>query len=144
MALSGFSVGRDVSLDIIDTSGNPLDFGLMTSFKHKKDQVDVKVKPIGGGTIHITIPDGYSGSFTYERRNGNADDYFCRMDDNYYAGRDQPTITFTETVQEPDGSISQYRYIGVVLSYQDAGEWKGDATVKQVINWFASKKIKIQ
>ena len=143
MPLQGFSVGRDISFDITDTTGAPLDFGLLTEFKSKKDNKKHKVNPIGGGSIEITFPDGYSGTFKYERRNSSADDYFCRMDANYYAGTDTPQLSFTETVQNPDGSISQYRYIGVTLSYDDGGTWAGDKTVSQTIAWHAAKKLKI-
>ncbi|MFD2271412.1 hypothetical protein ACFS07_10430 [Undibacterium arcticum] len=40
-------------------------------------------------------------------------------------------VTITETIQEVSGSISQYRYLQVLLTLEDAGNYKGDDSVHQ-------------
>jgi len=41
------------------------------------------------------------------------------------------------------GAVSQFRFEGVVLKLDDAGNWKGDSTVKQKLSFMASRRIKV-
>lgn len=139
--LNGFSVGRDISLTIT-TSGGQQRFGLLTSFKSKQDRTEQKIKGLDGKTRHVRFPDGWSGSFMYDRRNGNLENYIAQQESNYYAGVNEDGATITATIQEPNGSVSQFKYVGVLLSLDDAGEWKGDSTIKQSLSFVASERKK--
>lgn len=142
MPQNNFSVGRDVSLDII-TSNGPLSFGLITKFTSKQDIVDKKVKGIDGITRHVRFPDGWSGTFDIERQDSTLDDYFATQEQQYYDGIAEQGATITETIQEVNGSISQYRYLGVLLKFDDAGDKSGDSTVMQKLSFVASRRIKV-
>ncbi|HCA26554.1 MAG TPA: hypothetical protein DEP05_02745 [Betaproteobacteria bacterium] len=142
MSVNGFSVGRDISLDIVGPDG-PLRFGLITSFTTKPDMVDHKVKGLDGITQHVRFYDGWSGSFEIERQGSMVDDYFAQLEADYYAGKSESNCTLTETITETSGAVSQYRYLGVLLKLDDAGAWKGDSTVKQKIAFMASRREKV-
>ena len=142
MPVNNFSVGRDLSIDIITKEG-PLRLNLLTSFKAKQDITDGKVKGIDGITRHVRFPDGWSGSFMLERQDHSVDDYFSQLEANYYAGLNEQPATITETIAEPNGAVSQYRYMGVLLKLDDAGTWEGDKTVKQSLSFVASRRQKI-
>jgi len=142
MPLNSFSVGRDLSLDIIGQQG-PLRFNLITEFQSKPDVTDVKVKGLDGITRHARFPDGWSGSFSIERQDSTLDDYFSQLEANYYAGLNELPVTITETISEVSGSISQYRYMQVLLTLEDAGTWKGDATVKQKVKFVSARRMKV-
>lgn len=142
MSVNGFTVGRDLSLDIIGANG-PLRFNLITDFKAKPDITDQKVKGLDGITRHVRFPDGWSGSFTVERQDSTIDDYFAQVEANYYAGLNETTLTLTETITEASGAVSQFRYTGVLLKLDDAGEYKGDSTVKQMVSFVAARRIKV-
>lgn len=142
MPLNGFSVGRDVSLDIITPSG-PIRFNLITKFAAKMDITDKKIKGLDGITRHTRFPDGWTGSFEIERMDSTADDYFAQIEDNYYQGLNEQPATITETISEPNGSITQYRYMNVLLKYEDAGDWAGDSTVKQKISFVSARRLKV-
>lgn len=139
MPINGFSVGRDVTLDVVGASG-PLRFGLVTKFTSKPDIQDQKIKGLDGITRHVRFPDGWSGSFDVERMNDVLDNYFAQLEDNYYAGTNEQPCTITETITEPDGSLSQYRYEGVLLKLDDAGDWEGAKTVKQKVSFVATRR----
>lgn len=142
MPLNGFSVGRDVSLDIVTPTG-PIRFSMVTKFMSKQDLVDKKIKGLDGITRHLRFPDGWTGSFEIERQDSTADDYFAAQEENYYQGQNELPCTITETIQEVNGSITQYRYVGVLLKFEDAGEWKGDESVKQKVSFVSARRQKV-
>ncbi len=142
MPINNFSVGRDVSLDVVTPDG-PLPFGLITKFTAKPDITDKKIKGIDGITRHVRFPDGWSGVFDVERQDSTLDDYFASLEANYYAGMNELSCTITETIQEVSGAVSQFRYVGVLLKLDDAGDWAGDETVKQKLSFVASRRLKV-
>ena len=46
-------------------------------------------------------------------------------------------------VTEVDGSVSTYQYSGVVFKLVNAGTWKGDSTVKQKLEFFATQRQRV-
>jgi hypothetical protein len=142
MPLNGYNVGRDVSIDIVTPNG-PLQFSQVTKFTSKMDITDKKIKGLDGITRHVRFPDGWAGSFEIERQNSNADDYFAGLEDAYYNGLSEQPCTITETIQEVNGAITQYRYVNVLLKFDDAGDWAGDSTVKQKISFVSARRQKV-
>lgn len=142
MPLNDFSIGRDVSLDIMTPSG-PLRLNKITGFTAKQDITDHKVKGLDGITTHLRFPDGWAGSFDIERMDSSLDDYFATIEANYYAGLNEKTCTILETVSEPTGATTQYRFERVLLKYDDAGDWKGDSSVKQKVSFVAARRVKV-
>ena len=141
MPVNTFSVGRDVSL-IIQTPGGPLVSGLVTSFDSKPDMTEQKIKGLDGITRPVRFFDGWSGKFEFERQDSYLDDYFAQLEANYYLGVPELPCAITETIQNPDLSISQYRYLNVLLKLDNAGDWAGDKTVKMTVSFIASRRIK--
>lgn len=142
MPQNGFTVGRDVSLDIIGPTG-PLRLSLITAFSSKPDINDQRIKGLDGITRHVRFPDGWSGSFSIERQDSTLDDYWAQMEANYYAGLSEQPMTITETITEVSGAVSQYRYLQVLLRLDDAGNYSGDATVKQQVSFVAARRVKV-
>ncbi|MGZ5029007.1 MAG: hypothetical protein ACXWAT_00900 [Methylobacter sp.] len=142
MPINGFTVGRDISLDIIGPSG-PLRFNLITGFRSKPDITDQKVKGLDGITRHLRFPDGWSGSFDVTRQDSTIDDYFSQIEADYYAGLNEKPCTLTETITEANGSVSQYRYLQVLLKLDDAGHFQGDKSVEQKVSFVASRRVKV-
>lgn len=142
MPQNAFSVGRDISLDVITQNG-PLSFGLITKFTSKQDVVDKKIKGLDGITRHVRFFDGWSGGFEITRQGSELDDFFANAEADYYAGVTEQGSTITETISEVDGSISQYRYLGVLLKFDDAGDKAGDDTINQKVSFMASRRIKV-
>lgn len=139
MPINGFTVGRDVTLTVTTDSG-PLDLNLITNFRSKPEQTEQKTKGIDGVTRHVRFPDGWSGSFDISRTDSTVDDYFAQLEANYYAGINEQPGTITETITEVSGAVSQYRYTGVLLKLDDAGEFAGDKVVTQKLSFVASRR----
>lgn len=142
MPINGFTVGRDVSLVVHDSEG-PHRFSLITNFTSKPVTSDVKVKGLDGLTRHVVFHDGWQGQLDIERQDGELDDFWAKIENDYHEGVDRLPATISETITEPGGGTSQFRYTEVLFKLEDAGEKKGDATVKQKLSWLAQRRIKI-
>lgn len=142
MPMNGFSVGRDVSLIIVTASG-PLVLSLITGFQSKPDIVDVKSKGLDGITRHVRFPDGWSGSFNIDRQDSTVDDWWSQLEDNYYIGLNEQPATITQTIQEVNGAVTQYRYLQVLLKPDDAGQWAGDSLVRQHLSFVSARRRKV-
>ena len=143
MPIQGFSTGKDITLAVI-TTGGALTLGGITSFESRQMTTGLDFKGIDGTNKYAELPIGWEGSFDLDRSNSQADDFFAGYEATYYAGGDPGVATITETINEANGAITQYRYNGVALKYAEAGSWKGDAKVTQRISFRCTARVKVQ
>jgi len=142
MPLNSLSVGRDCTVQVFDpNAGGVVTLKNITAFEAKPTTIQLKSKGLNGIVIHATEPDGWSGSFMIDRNGANVDRLFALLEANYYNGINIQSQTITETIQEADGTISQYQFIGVALTYSEAGQWTNGKQVSQKIDWNASQRI---
>lgn len=139
MPQNGYSVGRDISLNVTTANG-PLTINKITGFSTKQEATKSKVKRLDGTTETLRFFDGWSGSFDIERSDSIVEDYFIKLEASYFAGTNEVPGTILETITNPDGSTSQYRYENVILTLDNAGDWKGDASIKIKVSFEASRK----
>ena len=71
------------------------------------------------------------------------DRYIAQQEATYYAGGNELPSSIDETITEPDGSISQYRYTGVMIQLTDAGDKAGDKTINQSLSFAASRRLEV-
>lgn len=139
-----FSIGKDVSVDIVLQNGGHLILNQITAFDAKPKMKKLNSVGLDGVNRHATIPEGWSLSFEVDRADATMDDFWAQFEAAYYNGQTVFNATILETVQEADGSVSQFRYEGVALAFDDAGNWKSDQYVKQRVTGEASFRKKIQ
>jgi hypothetical protein len=137
-----YNLGRDTTLTI-NTSAGPLRPTILTNFSSKQETSDLKSMPLNGEPIHNTIPQGWSGSFEFDRASSAVDDYFTRQEDGYYAGLAPDQVTITETIKEVAGGVSQYQYTGVSMKLDDTGSRKSDDRQVQKVSFRASRRRKV-
>lgn len=142
MPQNGYSIGRDISLNVMTSSG-PLVINRITGFESKQETSKTKVKRLDGINDSLRFFEGWSGSFSVERADSIVEDYFIKLEESYYVGLNEQPATIMETITNPDGSVSQYRYERVILSLDDAGNWQGDATVKIKVSFEAARKRQV-
>ena len=144
MPVNSFSVGRDFKVDIFDNNSRSiLQFSNLTSFDVKQESKSEKSVGLDGINRHMELYEGWSGSFSIDREDNTIDDFFAMLENMYYTGQNIQPAVITETITEPTGNISQYRYEGVVFKYSDAGKRDGNAKVSQKIDFKASRRRKI-
>lgn len=142
MPNQGFTIGKDVSL-VINTSSGIQHFSLITKFNSTPVVGEQKVVGLDGIIRHVKFHEGWKGSFEIDRQDSNLDLYWAQVEDDYHSGRNQDVATITETIQETDGSVTQFRYEGVVPQLEDAGDKAGNKVVTQKLSFLASRRIAI-
>jgi len=142
MSVNGYTVGRDIVVDLIGPNG-PLRFKVKTGFEAKPEFQSSKVNRMDGVVDGLEVPAGWNLSWDYERQGPEIDDYFAEREAAFYRGENLQPLSVTETITEPDGKVSQYRYVNAMLKYDSAGAKEGLTTVKQKTTAFASRRIKV-
>jgi hypothetical protein len=140
MPQNGYSIGRDVTLNIITAAG-ALTISGLTSFQSRQESNEEKILRIDGVIDHVRYFTGWAGRFGIERRDPTLDRYFNQLEANFYAGVADGPVSITETILEQSGGISTYRYQGVLLKFDNAGEWRGDTSVKLDMSFIARRRI---
>jgi hypothetical protein len=138
-----YNTGRDISVDVTGPNGI-INLSIVTDFSRKQDVTKLKSAGLDGFTRHYNVPDGWSGSLTLDRANRSLDDLIAAYETAYYAGSSRVQGTITETIQEVDGSISQWRYTLVEFECPNAGDWKKDSKVEPKLDWVATRRIAVQ
>jgi len=144
MPINSFNVGKDVSLDIVDPNQGVITFTLITGFAAKQRIKEDRISGLDGVIRPLILPDGWEGSLDIERSDSLVDDYFAAVEAAYYNGQSVQSATITETISEASGAVSQYRYTGVMLKFENAGDWKGESSVKLKVGFLASRRLKVQ
>jgi len=143
MPANNFTIGKDISLTIVTTAGILALPITTTSFDAKPQYNKVRGVCLDGVNRGFNAPTGWDLTFGLDRSSSVVDDFFAQQEAGYYAGQNTLTGSISETIQEANGSVSQYRYTGVILALDDAGKFTGDAKVSQSISAFASQKLKV-
>ena len=142
MPINGFTVGRDVTI-AINLPNGPVAFSNVTDFHAKQITKGIESKGIDGIDRFGEIPSGWEGGIEIDRADANMDAAFSYLEGLYYQGVNVPASQITETITEPQGGLTQWRYIGVAFKYDDHGSFKGDAKVAQKLSWKASQRIRV-
>ena len=139
-----FNIGRDARLDIILGDGSRLAPTILTSFTAKQVTVDLKSRPLNDRVQHQIIPDGWEGTFEFDRADSTLDDFFAQSEDAYYNGTNAADIYITQTIKDPNtGAISTYRFFGVVMKFDDIGKFTEDGKIEQKVAFMASGRRKV-
>ncbi len=142
MALTTFSIGRDTQLVVMGPTGR-VDLSHVTGFESRQLTSAVRVSRIDGTQLAAELPKGWEGNFEVERGTSALDDLISTIEQNFYNGGPVAPGTMYQYITEADGSVSTYQFDGVVFKLATAGVWKGDSSVKQKLEFYATRKRRI-
>ncbi|MBV9984505.1 hypothetical protein [Bradyrhizobium sp.] len=142
MPINGFTIGRDVAVDIIMPQG-PVRFSIVTGWEAQPIQTGIESKGLDGTDRFGTIPSGWQGTVDIDRADANMDIAFDFLETLYYSGQNVPASSITETITEPNGTITVWRFVGVAFQFAEHGSFQGDAKVTQRLSWRASRRIRM-
>lgn len=142
MTSNTFSVGRDCQIVVMGPFGR-VDLTHVTGFESRQRTATVRVDRIDGTQLGAELPKGWEGYFELERGSSAVDDLVAQIEANFHAGAAVPSGSLFQYVNEPDGSTSTYQYDTVVFRLSQAGTWRGDQSVKQRLEFFASTRRRI-
>lgn len=142
MALTTFSIGRDTQLVLMGPNGR-IDISHVIGFESRQITAPIRVSRIDGTQLGTELPKGWEGTFEVERGTSVLDDFIAGIEQAYYNGRPVVPGTMYQYITESDGSVSTYQFSGVVFKLTSAGTWKGDASVRQKLEFFATQRQRI-
>jgi hypothetical protein len=142
LALTAFSIGRDTQLVVMGPSGR-VDLSHVTGFESRQLTSPVRISRLDGTQLGAELPKGWEGNFEVERGTSALDDFISGLEQSFYSGSDTQSGTMYQYVTETDGSVSTYQFDGVVFKLASAGAWKGDSSVKQKLEFYATRKRRI-
>jgi hypothetical protein len=142
VGLTAFSIGRDTQLVVMGPNGR-VDLSHVTGFESRQLTSAVRVSRLDGTHLAAELPKGWEGSFEVERGTSALDDFVSTIEQNFYDGLGAVPGTMYQYITEVDGSVSTYQFDGVVFKLASAGTWKGDSSVKQKLEFFATRKRRI-
>lgn len=145
MIAGGFNIGKEASLDLVHPKLGIIPFGLLTNFSSRPLKNRLQSTPItnGGRSQFRIVYFGWEGAFEIDRSDGIPDALIALLEENFYNGEPETYFMITETISNPDGSIDQYRFRGVVIEPEDAGNWKADEKVMIKLNFAATLRQKV-
>jgi len=142
MSFTNFSIGRDTQLVVIGPNGR-VDLSYVTGFEAKQITQSIRVNQLNGSTLGTELPKGWEGAFELERGDSTVEDFIAAAEQQFFNGAVSTPSTMYQYVSETDGSTSTYQYDVVTLKLTSAGQWRGDSSVKQRLEFFATRRRRI-
>jgi hypothetical protein len=142
VALTAFSIGRDTQLVVMGPNGR-VDLSHVTGFESRQITHPIRVSRLDGTQLAAELPKGWDGSFEVERGTSALDDFVSSIEQDYYNGAGPAPSAMYQYISEVDSSVSTYQFDGVVFKLASAGTWKGDSSVKQKLEFYATRKRRI-
>lgn len=149
MPANTFSTGRDCQLVVIGPpgaagrAGQRVDLTHVTGFDTRQMTHPIRIDRMDGVHLAAELPRGWEGHFELERGSPAADDFIAGLEQAWHQDGQLLGATLYQYITEADGSVSTYQFEGAVFRMTNAGSWKGDATVKQRLEFFASRRKRI-
>ena len=143
MPVNNMSIGKDVGVVINTTTGVlNIPAAAITSFSSQPVTENESRIGFDGVSRYLVVPTGWKGSFDVDRMSSAVEDWWASYESAYFAGQTTQPGTITETITNPDGSITQYRYTGVMFDLQDLGTREPTKVIKQKLSFMASRRVK--
>lgn len=142
MSQGGYTIGLDVAIDILGPYG-AIRIDKITAFDSKPKTSSTAVTALNGETDELLFLKGWQGTIDLERTDSTVDDWWAQFESDFYNGKSTSPATITETISEPDGSTTTWRYQRVVLTLADAGKKQGDKTVPMQMTFTAARRVKV-
>jgi hypothetical protein len=142
MPINSFSIGRDCQLVVMGPFGR-VDLTYVTGFESRQITQSVRLDRLDGVPMGAELPKGWEGSFEVERGTSAVDDFIAATELAFFTQGSLPAGTVYQYIAEVDGSTSTFQYSGVVFKLVNSGSWKGDTSVKQKLEFFATQRQRI-
>jgi hypothetical protein len=142
MPINGLNVGKDVSI-VVNTPTGIKRFSYITGFHSNPVTGDLKSTGLDGRSRHAVVHEGWEGEIDFDRDGPTFDNFWAEIEDAYFTGKNQLSGTITETIQEPAGGISVFRYDNVTFKMKTMGDKKGNALIQGKLGFFAERRPKV-
>ena len=137
-----FNTGRDCTIVLRGPAG-PVQIPNVVQFECKQETSEVKIKRMDGINLQSHLPNGWTWSLEFERGSVDVDVLIAQVEAAWYAAGVIGAFSLTQYITEAGGSTSDWQMDGVTVKLDDAGTWKGDASVRQKLSGWANRRIAV-
>jgi hypothetical protein len=142
MPINSFSIGRDCQLVVMGPFGR-IDLTYVTGFESRQITQSVRLDRLDGVPMGAELPKGWEGSFEVERGTSAVDDFIAISENAFFTTGSLPAGLVYQYITEVDGSTSTYQFSGVVFRLANSGSWRGDTSVKQKLEFYATQRQRL-
>jgi hypothetical protein len=141
---SPISTSREYSL-IITAGGQQFNISnnYIQSAEIKPMSDLVKFKGISNIITAVPFANGHDIDLEIARVDSFIQDFWALFEASFYSGANIPSGSLTESIQESDGSITQYLYTNLFFIVESFGMIRSNELIVQKLRGFASQMFKV-
>ncbi len=137
-----YSIGRDCQVVLL-WNGIRVDLRDVIGFQAQQQVKLQRSDPLNSVPIEFNTPSGWRGQFMVDRGSSALDDLVAAIEAAFWNAGVIGSGTIYQYLNEPDGSVSTYEFVGVALTFTDSGHYKAENIVTQTVSFFASQRNRI-
>ena len=142
--VNNMNTGVDYTFGYYDANtGAIVDLGDVQNVKVSRGKHQLKSTPYNAPPRFGFVEDGYAINFTITRTGAALEDFSLQQAANFDAGSVIKAGYLSQSVVNPDGTISRYQFTGFVFFMSDPGDVAREKQVTISCEGAASKKVKI-
>ena len=132
----GFVIGKEAAMDLEVQGPNGViviqSMGLIDDFDVEAETSVITVAPVnqGGVPVKRRVHKGWKGTFNVTRQGGIMDTLEQLFQDNFFDGKTEIYATFTQTINNPDGTKNVFKYPNSIVMVPKMGSFAQDKEVK--------------
>ncbi len=144
MPTNNMNTGVDYTFGYYDANTSTIiDLGDVQNVKIKRNKHDLKSTPYNAPPRFGFVEDGFHITFTITRTGAALEEFSLNQAIAFDAGNVVQAGYLSQSVSNPDGSISRYQFTNFVFFMDDPGDVQRDKQVTMTCEGAASKKVKI-
>ena len=144
MPVNGMNTGVDYAFGYYDANtGQIVDLGDVQNVKISRGKHDLKSTPYNAPPYFGYVEDGFHITFTITRTGAALEDFSLNQSAQFDAGGIIKAGYLSQSVNNPDGSVSRYQYTKFVFFMNDPGDVAREKQVTITCEGAASKKVRI-
>ena len=137
-----YSIGRDCQVVLL-WNGIRIDLRDVVGFQAEQQVKLQHSDPLNSIPVEFNTPAGWRGQFQIDRGSSALDDLVAAIEAAFWNAGIIGSGTIYQYLNEPDGSVSTYEFIGVALTLTESGHYKAENIVTQTVGFFASQRNRI-
>ena len=144
MPVNAMNTGVDYTFGYYDANtGQVVDLGDVQNVKITRNKHQLKSTPYNAPPRFGYVEDGFNINFTITRTGAALEDFSLNQAAAFDAGSVIKAGYLSQSVNNPDGSVSRYQFTGFVFFMDDPGDVAREKQVTITCEGAASKKVKI-
>ena len=137
-----YSIGRDCQVVLL-WNGIRIDLRDVVGFQAEQQVKLQRSDPLNSVPVEFNTPAGWRGQFQIDRGSSALDDLVAAVEAAFWNAGIIGSGTIYQYLNEANGSVSTYEFVGVALTLTQSGHYKAENIVTQTVAFFASQRNRI-